>query len=82
MNTSQTVASAIQDGKRRAMMSVDDVANELGCSSRHVRRLIDRGKLPRPIRLGSLVRILRADFDHWLNAGCPNLGSASRGRRS
>ncbi|WP_390620264.1 helix-turn-helix domain-containing protein [Rubripirellula amarantea] len=62
-------------------MSVDDVAAELGCSSRHVRRMIDGQRLPRPIRLGSLVRILRSDFDRWLADGCPNVRNASkRGR--
>ena len=52
--------------------AVDAVAELLGCSSRHVRRMADSGAMPRPIHLGRLVRWRKADVDAWLAAGCPS----------
>lgn len=51
---------------------VDGVAELLGCSSRHVRRLADSGAMPRPIHIGRLIRWRNADLDAWLAAGCPS----------
>lgn len=81
MNTSQTPADAITDGRRRAMMSVDDVAEELNCSSRHVRRLADSARMPKPIRLGSLVRWPRSAIEQWIADGCPNCRKTVKGGR-
>ncbi|TWT92176.1 helix-turn-helix transcriptional regulator [Neorhodopirellula pilleata] len=73
-------ADAIQDGRGRAMLSVDDVAElYLNCSGRHVRRLVDAGRMPKPIRLGSLVRFLRSDIEQWLADGCPNIRNNAKG---
>ncbi len=55
-----------------ALLDVGNVAAMLDVSKQHVRRLADAGKLPRPIRLGSLVRWRRTDLDAWLAAGCPS----------
>jgi excisionase family DNA binding protein len=46
-------------GKR--FLSVDDVAEELGVSSKHVRRMIARGDL-RIHRFGKVIRIARDDL--------------------
>ena len=43
-----------------------------GCSTRHVYRLADAGSMPRPIRLGKLVRWRRAELEAWIAAGCPS----------
>ncbi|MEK6675988.1 MAG: helix-turn-helix domain-containing protein [Planctomycetota bacterium] len=43
-----------------------------GCSTRHVYRLADGGRMPRPIKLGSLVRWRRTELDIWISEGCPN----------
>ena len=56
---------------RAAMLSVGDVADMLGCSSRHVYRLSDSGRMPRPIKLGALVRWRRAELEKWIAEGCP-----------
>lgn len=81
VSTSHTVADAIHDGRRRAMMSVDDVAIEIGCCSRSVRRWADSGRMPRPVKLGSLVRWPRQVIEDWIADGCPNVRNASkRGR--
>ncbi len=53
------------------LLDVKSVAALLGgCSTRHVYRLADAGRMPRPIRLGSLVRWSRAELMTWLNSGC------------
>jgi excisionase family DNA binding protein len=62
------------------MLSVDDVAEiYLNCSARHVRRLADAGRMPKPIKLGSLVRFLRTDVEQWIADGCPNVRNAAKG---
>ncbi len=41
-----------------------------GCSTRHVYRLSDSGRMPRPLKLGALVRWRRAELIKWLDDGC------------
>lgn len=53
------------------LLDVKGVAELLRCSPRHCYRLADVGKMPRPLKLGSLVRWRRAELLDWLNAGCP-----------
>lgn len=60
-----------------ALLDVRAVAALLDCSPRHVYRLADSGRLPAPVRIGSLVRWRRSTGDpmtgitDWLVAGCP-----------
>ncbi len=55
------------------LLDVKAVAALLGgCSTRHVYRLSDSGRMPRPIHLGSLIRWRRAELLRWLNDGCPS----------
>jgi excisionase family DNA binding protein len=51
--------------------TVADLARLLQCSTRHVWRLIDLGRVPGVLRLGRLVRISKPIADAWLAAGCP-----------
>jgi excisionase family DNA binding protein len=53
------------------MLGVKDVAQLLSCSSRHVYRLCDGGLMPRPVKLGALVRWDRRAIEQWIAAGCP-----------
>lgn len=48
-----------------------EVAELLGCSTRHVYRLVDMGKLPRPRKLGALVRWPLVEIRKWVEDGCP-----------
>ena len=57
--------------ERQAMLTVHDVARMLNCSVRTVYRLNDAGKMPKPVRLGALVRWPRQAIEHWINDGCP-----------
>ena len=54
-----------------AMLTIDQVARLLNCSTRTVYRLNDAGKMPRPVRLGALVRWNRSEIDQWIADGCP-----------
>ena len=65
-NSGQTVEPS-------ALLDVQQVAELLNCSARHVYRLTDAGRLPRPVRLGSLVRWSRSAIEQWISKGCPPL---------
>jgi len=52
------------------LFSVRNVAELLGISTRQVYRLSDAGKMPRPIKLGGMVRWLKSELDDWLNNRC------------
>ena len=58
-------------GLSAKLLDVKAVAQLLNCSSRHVYRLSDAGKMPRPVKLGTLIRWNRAEIDDWIAAGCP-----------
>jgi len=53
------------------LLDVCEVATLLHCSKRHVVRISENGRIPRPVRLGQLVRWRRAELVSWLDAGCP-----------
>lgn len=64
-----------------ALLDVKQVAGLLNCSARHVYRLSDGGNMPRPIKLGRLVRWNVQELEQWIAAGCPtNLQRRSRGQ--
>jgi len=54
-----------------ALMTINDVARLLNCSTRTVYRLNDAGRMPRSVRLGSLVRWNRSEIEQWITDGCP-----------
>jgi excisionase family DNA binding protein len=55
------------------LLDVQAVADMLGCSARHVYRLSDAGRMPGPVKLGSLVRWSAAAIREWIDKGCPNV---------
>jgi len=52
------------------LLDVQAVAEMLGCSQRHVYRLSDAGRMPAPVRLGSLVRWSATAIREWIEGGC------------
>ena len=72
-------ATIARDAMPVAMLDVAQVAEMLGCSPRHVYRLSDAGRMPRPIRLGALVRWSKPSLVDWIGAGCPNCRTAGKG---
>ena len=55
-----------------ALLPVGAFAELLGVSPRHVRRLVDAGKCPPPVRLGRVCRWPRHLVEQWIADGCPN----------
>ena len=58
------------------LLDVRAVAKMLDCSVRHVYRLSDAGRMPAPVRLGTLVRWKATgsgSIGEWLDAGCPSV---------
>lgn len=74
----RTVGGIGQARELPAMLSVDDVAALLSCSSRHVYRLADMGRMPRPVKLGALCRWSRSAILDWIGAGCPSCRGGGR----
>ena len=62
------------------LLDVKTVSEILACSTRHVYRMADAGFMPRPVKLGQLVRWRRAELTRWLSQGCPRLKSLRQAR--
>ena len=60
------------------LINVLDVAAMLQCSARHVWRMADAGKMPRPYKIGALCRWDRAIIERWVADGCPSCRKAAR----
>jgi predicted DNA-binding transcriptional regulator AlpA len=54
------------------LIDINFIAQMLKCSTRHVRRLIEARRIPKPIKLGALLRWVKADIDRWFIEGCPD----------
>jgi excisionase family DNA binding protein len=65
-------------GTQPAMLTVHEVAGMLSCSARTVYRLCDSGRMPRPVKLGSLVRWPREVVEQWIANGCPDQRKGGR----
>lgn len=60
------------------LLDVAAVAAWLTCSERTVWRLSDAGMLPRPIRVGRLVRWTLKSINGWIEKGCPTVRAVSK----
>ena len=76
--TSERIAGRASSEYDAALLDVNQVASLLSCSARHVYRLADAGKMPRPVRLGALVRWSRTAVEDWIAKGCPSCRKAVR----
>jgi excisionase family DNA binding protein len=77
--TSDAIAGP--DRTRGELLDVKSLATKLDCSTRHIYRLADAGRMPRPLKLGALVRWRAGDIHEWLDAGCPSVRTAKGGAR-
>jgi excisionase family DNA binding protein len=73
-----TESAATVERPQGALLSVDQIAAMLNCSARHCYRLADAGKLPRPVKLGSLVRWRADEIAEWIDSGCPSCRTGGR----
>jgi excisionase family DNA binding protein len=62
----------------RLLLTVSEVAELLSFSTRHVRRLSEKGRMPSPLHLGASVRWSRVTIETWIAAGCPSTKGGSR----
>jgi len=68
---SETVSNALPSAESVRLLDVQAVAQFLSCSARHVYRLADAGRMPRPQKLGALVRWDRLELEKWVADDCP-----------
>jgi hypothetical protein len=60
------------------LVSINQLSSVGLGSTRHIRRLVDAGKMPAPVRLGKLLRWRMKTGDpttgvrDWVDAGCPS----------
>ena len=71
--TTQTVAPAPV-----RLLDVKAVAAMCSLSGRHVYRLADSGRMPRPLKLGGAVRWDRDTIEQWIAAGCPSVATSTQ----
>jgi len=69
-----------QSPPQAALLTTDDVARLLNCSPRSIRRLADQGSVPRPVKIGGLLRWPREVVERWIADGCPAVATGRRGR--
>lgn len=48
------------------LLDVKAVAQSLGCSPRHVLRMVEAGNFPAPVRLGRLIRWPKSTLESWI----------------
>jgi excisionase family DNA binding protein len=72
-------ATQSQPAATQALLEVAQVAELLNCSQRQVYRLSDAGKMPRPVRLGRLIRWDRDSLMRWIAEGCPPVRRLGKG---
>lgn len=73
--------TVLPNAELAALLDVRTVAAMLDCSACHVYRLADAGRMPRPVKLGALVRWRREEISDWLAAGCQAVRVVKGGRR-
>lgn len=63
----------------------DVLGTMLGCSERHIDRMVSAGEIPKPVKLGAQKTVwVLATVEAWLAAGCPDVRTFDRlraGRR-
>lgn len=69
----ERIAGRAVAGCDAALLDVQSVAALLNCSPRHVYRMSDAGRIPRPVRIGALVRWSRQRLEQWVASGCPSI---------
>lgn len=75
----ETPTVAPQSESAAALLDVRRVAALLGCSPRTCYRFADGGLMPRPRKLGALVRWSKVEIENWIDAGCPRVRTAAKG---
>jgi len=77
MPSQETCPLPLAPSAAAIMLTIDGVAAMLACSPRTVHRLVDTGRIPRPVRLGGMIRWPREPFERWVAQGCPKPSKSS-----
>jgi excisionase family DNA binding protein len=48
------------------LVDAKEIAAFLACSPKHVRRLAEQGRMPKPVKVGRLCRWPRESIERWL----------------
>jgi hypothetical protein len=64
---------------RPELIGIDTFAAMCDVSTRHLRRLVDTGKCPAPLRLGKCLRWSRVTAERWIADGCPRVRTVRAG---
>ncbi|MEX0701307.1 MAG: helix-turn-helix domain-containing protein [Planctomycetales bacterium] len=56
-----------------ALITAKQFARMLSATTRTLRRWLDAGKLPRPVRIGRSLRWRLDEVREWIEAECPGL---------
>jgi len=65
-NPSQETNTGRENSSKEQLLTLDEVANRLCLSKRAIYRLIAKGVLPRPLKIGGATRLCESDLDHFL----------------
>ena len=68
-----------EEASQPELLTRQQVADLLQCSTRHIDSLRAAGLMPQPIRLGKWPRYRRAQLLRWIEAGCPPAVDADQG---
>jgi predicted DNA-binding transcriptional regulator AlpA len=60
------------------LLNAEEVAQQFGCTPRHLTNLVARGKAPAPVKLGRLTKWIKADLDAWVADGCKPVRNTGR----
>ena len=73
----KTQESSVARSGEALLISAEDLAHLLGVSKRHVWRLLSRGDLIEPIKIGSTTRWPLDAVREWITTGCPRQSAHS-----
>ena len=61
------------------LITAEELARMLNVSTRTLWRLLAKGELPEPVRLGGSTRWRSEEVSRWIDEGCPALASSKNG---
>lgn len=73
-----TMVTVLDKETNSMLLPIDQVAGRLSVSASTVRKLVNAGRLPRPVEVGGTIRWRESDLEKWEEqlqpAGCEQLG--------
>jgi len=78
LSTATVPVAGAPPASQQSLWTIDDFALRLKISTRHLRRLIDAGRAPTPIRLGVLLRFDPVVAEEWIASGCRDVRHGGR----